>query len=147
MNPAVYRRTHNTMKTNSMKQFALPLYAAAMLALATGFSGCLAVAAGAGAGAAVAYVRGKLEANLGADYEVAIAATNRAIQQLGYAKVSESKDSLVDNFVVRNADDKRIDIRLENAARGLTKVTIRVGHFFGDQALSVSILEKIKANL
>src|SRR6185503_11901316 len=111
MNRAVYRRTHNTMKTNSMKQFALPLYAAAMLALATGVSGCLAVAAGAGAGAAVAYVRGKLEANLGADYEVAITATNRAIQQLGYAKVSESKDSLVDNFVVRNADDKRIDIR------------------------------------
>jgi len=135
------------MKTNPIRQVAVLVSASLALALLASTSGCLAVAAGAGAGAAVAYVRGQLEANLGADFDVTATATNRAIQQLGFAKVSESKDALTDIFVVRTASDKRIDIKLENLAHGLTKVKIRVGHFFGDEALSISILDKIKANL
>ncbi len=115
-------------------------------ALVLGTSGCLAVAAGAGAGAAVAYVRGELSTTLAADYAAATAATNRAIEQLQFVKVSERKDALLDVIVARNAADKKIEIRLENTARELTKVRIRIG-IFGDEALSMAILDKIKANL
>lgn len=119
--------------------------AAGLLVVALNTSGCLAVAAGAGAGA-VAYVRGQLETTVSDDYESVVSATNRAIQQLGFAKVSERKDALVDVFVVRNATDKKIEIRLDNVARELTRVRIRVG-IFGDEALSLAVLDKIKSNL
>ncbi len=118
----------------------------ALFAAVTVNSGCVAVAAGAGAGAAVAYVRGQLDATLSADFDKAVDATNRAIQQLQYAKVSEHKDALVDTLVARNADDKKIEVRLETVSRGVTKVRIRVG-VFGDEPTSIAILEKIKANL
>jgi hypothetical protein len=109
-------------------------------------SGCLAVAAGAGTGAAVAYVRGQLEATTPHDFEPVVTATNLAIQQLQFAKVSERKDALLDTIIVRNAADKKIEIRLENSARNLTKIRIRIG-IFGDEPLSIAIFEKIKANL
>jgi hypothetical protein len=109
-------------------------------------SGCLAVAAGAGAGAAVAYVRGELRVTLPSNYEATSRATNRAIEQLQFTKVSERKDALLDLIEARNAADKKIEIRLENTARELTKVRIRIG-IFGDEALSMAILDKIKANL
>lgn len=115
-------------------------------ALAIGTSGCLAVAAGAGAGAAVAYVRGELTATLSSNYDAVTEATNRAIEQLQFAKVSERKDALLDVIVARNAADKKVEIRLENTARDLTKVRIRIG-VFGDEALSMAILDRIKANL
>lgn len=134
------------MKTNSVRKYLAVLSAAVLIGLATVTSGCIAVAAGAGAGAAVAYVRGQLEATLGSSFDNTANATNRAIQQLGMAKVSEKKDALVDVFTVRNAADKKIEIRLDNMARDLTKVRIRVG-VFGDEPLSIAILEKIKSNL
>ena len=117
-----------------------------MLAGVAVTSGCLAVAAGAGAGAAVAYVRGQLEANIGSSFDNTIAATNKALQQLSIAKVNEKRDALVCVITARNAADKKIEIRLENAAQQLTKVRIRIG-LMGDEQLSISILEKIKANL
>lgn len=134
------------MKTKSLTRLAALLSLGLSLSLLAGTSGCLAVAAGAGAGAAVAYVRGSLEANLAADFDTAVRATNRAIQQLEFAKVSEKKDALTDIFIIRNAADKKIEIRLDNAARELTKVQIKVG-VFGDEPLSIAILEKIKSNL
>jgi hypothetical protein len=134
------------MKTHSLRKVGLGLLATATFATVAVTSGCLAVAAGAGAGTAVAYARGQLEANVSADFENTAAASSRALQQLGIAKVSEHKDSLIDMIVARNAADKKIEIRLENLAKGLTKVRIRIG-VFGDEALSMAILDKIKANL
>jgi hypothetical protein len=134
------------MNTNSARKYLSAIAAAVLNGAAAATSGCVAVAAGAGAGAAVAYVRGDLEATLGSSYDNAANATNRAIQQLGFAKVSEKRDTLVDVFTVRNAADKKIEIRLDNLANNLTKVRIRVG-VFGDEPLSIAILEKIKGNL
>jgi len=119
--------------------------AAAMAVLAT-TSGCVAIVAGAGAGAAVAYVRGDLDSTLNGPVEKATAAVNKAIAQLQYAKVSENKDALQAIVVARNAADKRIEIRVEKLTDSSSKVKIRVGTF-GDEALSLTILEKIKANL
>lgn len=134
------------MNTNTTRRILTSLGAAAALALLAGSTGCLAVAAGAGAGAAVAYVRGELEANVSDNYDDTVAATNKALQQLSIAKISEKRDALVAVIIARNAADKKIEVRLDNLARELTKVRIRVG-LMGDEALSLAILEKIKSNL
>jgi hypothetical protein len=116
-----------------------------LLAAASLQSGCIAVAAGAGAGA-VAYIRGDLEATLGNPYEAVAKAADRAIGQLEFARISQRKDALSANLTARTAQDKKIEIVITRVGDGLTKVRIRVG-VFGDEALSLAILDKIKANL
>ena len=152
------------MKTNPRLVPAV-LAAACGLALATLNSGCFAVvAAGAGAGA-VAYIRGDLESSVDAgfdksvkaaeraiespvdgNFDRAVRASQRAIEQLKFAKVNEKQDALLATLVARNADDKRIEIRVESDGTARTKLRIRVG-VIGDEALSLAILEKIKGNL
>jgi hypothetical protein len=129
------------------------------LGLATFNTGCFAVVAagggaggggggrGAGAGAgAVAYVRGELEAPLDANFDRALRASQKTIEQLKFAKVSEKQDALVATLVARNADDKRIEIRVESQGANRATVKIRVG-ILGDESLSMTILDKIKASL
>ncbi len=122
------------------------LFVAALLgASLAGLSGCLAVAAGAGAGA-VAYVRGELQVNLANDYDKVVDAARGAIKDLEFAKVSENKDALNAELVARTALDKKIVISISNSGKKLTNIKIRVG-VFGDEPLSMSILDKIKAGL
>lgn len=110
-------------------------------------SGCVAVvAAGAAGAAAIAWVRGELQTTLSSNLDNAVRATNRAIEELQFVKVSERKDALLGVIVARNAADKKIEIRLENAGKNVTKIGIRVG-IVGDQPLSLTILDKIKDNL
>ena len=109
-------------------------------------AGCVAVVAGAGAGAAVAYVRGDLDAVLDAGLDKSLRASNRAIDQLKFAKISQKEDALLAIVLARNAADKRIEIRLEKQGESLTKVKIRVGTF-GDEVMSMAILDKIRASL
>ena len=116
------------------------------MAMLTLNSGCLAVAAGAGAGATVAYMRGDLDTTLNASYEKSVRAANEAIKQLQFAKVSENKDALQATIIARTGADKKIELRVDKLADDATKLKIRVGTF-GDDALTQSILEKIKANL
>ena len=112
-------------------------------------SGCWLFVVGAVAATAagsVAYVDGKLEASLGNGYESVVTATDRAISQLEFTKPEERKDQLSDTFVTHTAKDERIEILVTKAGDNLTQVSIRVGTF-GDQALSQTVLDKIKANL
>jgi hypothetical protein len=109
-------------------------------------SGCLLVAAGAAGAGTVAYVRGELAASLGNDFGAVTKATGRAIEQLKFAKVSENADALSARFVVRTAQDKKIEVELTKIGEALTKVEIRVG-VFGDETVSMTVLDKIKANL
>ncbi|MBI5381200.1 MAG: DUF3568 family protein [Opitutae bacterium] len=108
-------------------------------------SGCLVLAAGAGAGT-VAFIRGELESTLSAKYDPAVRASERALDQLKFARISTKTDALVTVLVARTADDKRIEIKVSTVGEGVTKVQIRVG-IFGDEALSLRILERIKAAL
>lgn len=125
-----------------------PVFAAALLSVAgLSVSGCLAVAAAGAAGAAaVAWVRGELQTTLPASLDKSYAATQEAVRELQFVKVSERKDALLGVIVARNAADKKIEIQLENAAGNVTKIGIRVG-VVGDQPLSLAILDKIKENL
>lgn len=108
-------------------------------------SGCVAAAVGAGAGA-VAYIRGDLEATFDASLNATVKASDRAINQLEFAKVSEKKDALSANLIARTAQDKKVEIDLIKVGDKVTTVKIRVG-VFGDEAVSMAILEKIKQSL
>ena len=129
------------MKT-TMK-FRLVL-AAAMLAAA--LTGCVAVVAGAAGAGTVAWVLGRLEVVLDANYEKAVTAANLAIKQFQFAKISEKKDALTAILIARTAEDKKVEIKVSKVGDQSSKVQIRVG-FFGDEALSLTILDKIKTNL
>ena len=136
------------MKTTSLCAFfsLRRLFAAVLLAVSlASLSGCILAAAGAGAGA-VAYARGDLDTNLNYDYNKVVDSARNTIKDLEFAKVSENKDALKAILVARTALDKKVEITITNSGKKLTNIKIRVG-LFGDEALSMSILDKIKAGL
>jgi hypothetical protein len=47
-------------------------------------------------------------------------------------------------LVARTAGDKKVEIRVKQLSENATTVKIRVG-VFGDESLSIAILDKIKA--
>lgn len=112
-------------------------------------SGCFLVAVGA-AGAAgagtVAYIRGELDASLGSRLDAVVGAADRAIAQLQFAKISDTRDAFSAVIVARTAQDQKITITVTKEADELSKVRIRIG-VFGDEPKSRAILDKIKANL
>jgi hypothetical protein len=131
-----------------MKISKLLVRALAVLALAVAValqSGCVAVAVGAGAGA-VAYIRGDLEATLEGSLNATNKAADRAVSQLEFVKISDRKDALAANLTARTAQDKKVEIIMTKVSGQVTKVKIRVG-IFGDEAVSLAILDKIRANL
>lgn len=109
-------------------------------------TGCVVVAAGAVGAGAVAYVRGELESSIEANLDTVYAATQRALTNLEFAKIDERKTGLDAHLVRRTALDKRVEVKLTKITERLTKVEIRVG-MVGDQQLSLTILDKIKAEL
>lgn len=109
-------------------------------------TGCVAVVAAGAAGTGVAWYSGKLEAHVDKDLDSVYRATQKALTQLEFAKVSENKTAVDAQMVSRTALDKKVEITLHRSAAAATKVSIRVG-VFGDEPLSLTILDKIKANL
>jgi Protein of unknown function (DUF3568) len=122
------------------------LYAALVAVVSfSALSGCVAVAVGAGAGV-VAYVRGDLETTLPNDYDQVVNSVREAVKTLEFVKVSDSKDAFKGVLIARTALDKKIVIDFTNAGKNLTNIKIRVG-VFGDEQMSLAILEKIKNGL
>ena len=119
------------------------LAGAALVAMMLG--GCLALPANSDAGV-VAYVRGDLEATLANDFNPVIEATRQAIKHLGFTKISEKKDASDVVMVVRTANDKKVEISITSSGKSLTAMKIRVD-LFGDEQLSQTILDQIKAGL
>jgi hypothetical protein len=113
------------------------------LALLSG--GCAVALVGAGAGT-VAYIRGDLEAMLDDDINSAYKASLKSLEQLEIAPTSKVKDALTAKIVGRDADDKKITIKLTSTTDGLTKLSIRIG-LIGSETKSRIIYEQIKKNL
>ena len=107
--------------------------------------GCLAAAVGAGAGT-VAYMRGDLEAIETNDIDTVYAATKKAIEQLELNLSSDTKDALSAEIVARDAQDKKIIIKLKSTTESTTEISIRVGTF-GNETKSRLIHDQIKNNL
>ncbi len=113
---------------------------------AAGLSGCIAVVAAGAAGTGVAWYRGQLEANLDQNIEAVFAASQKALNQLEFANISNKKSTVDAQLVSRTALDKKVEVTLQKVTDRSTKVIIRIG-VFGDETLSMSILDKIKAAL
>lgn len=122
------------------------MVALGLVLVATGLTGCFAVVAAGAAGTGVAWYRGQLEANLDTNLDAVYAASQKALAQLEFANITHKKSSVDAQLVSRTALDKKVEITLQKVTDRSTKVIIRVG-VFGDESLSISILDKIKAAL
>lgn len=121
------------------------LLASVLLATAAGTSGCFAVVAAGAAGGAVAWVRGAVVTNLDGDLDRVYRASQQAVADLQLAKITDRKSGVDAEIVSRTARDKKVVITLERVGNA-TKATIRVD-LLGDQQLSLSVLDRIKAHL
>jgi Protein of unknown function (DUF3568) len=140
-------RTSNRVKSSAILSRTLATLALAFT-LTLG-SGCFLFVVGAGAAAGagtVAYIKGELDATLPNNYNAVADASAKAIDEMHFALVSQSRDSAGALVTARTVEDTRIMINVEVVDTNLTKVRIRVGTF-GDEALSRSILDQIKRNL
>ena len=122
------------------------LLAVLLVGVAVLTGGCLLLAVGAGAAGTVAYISGDLEAvesrNMADVYE----ATLKALEQLELSATKEGKDDLSAVIVARDAQDKKITIKLRAPSEESTKIAIRVG-VFGNETKSRLIYQKIRDNL
>jgi hypothetical protein len=109
-------------------------------------TGCLVVAAGAAAAGTVVYVRGDLKATLPNSYDAVVTVANQAIDSLRFRKTEEEGDALRTEIEARTGTDTGVDIDIIRVSDSLTEVHIRVG-IFGDEAMSLTILEKMKESL
>lgn len=115
------------------------------LMMAVLLQGCLVVAVGAGAGT-VAYLRGDLESVEAKDIDAVYAAAKKAAEQLEFHLISDAKDALSAVIVLRDAQNKKITIKLRSTTESSTKISIRVGTF-GSETKSILIYDQIKKNL
>jgi hypothetical protein len=125
-----------------MKRMMLVVLLATSLAV---LPGCFLVLAAAGGAGTVAYVSGKLRANVSQDVPAVYAASTRAMDDLKIPVLSSGQDALSASITARDAQDKKITIDIKRSGE-TTEIVIRVG-FWGDQAKSQTILDKIKSHL
>jgi hypothetical protein len=73
-------------------------------------------------------------------------ATLDAMNGLDLPVLSKTKDALTAEIVARDAQDKKVTIKLKAATEETTKLSIRIGTF-GDKTKSQLIYDKIRENL
>jgi hypothetical protein len=108
--------------------------------------GCVVAAVGAGAAGTVAYVRGDLETVETAGLDALYKASLEALDKLELAVIQKAKDAMTAEIISRDAEDKKIRIKLKSTAEVMTKLSIRIG-MFGDETKSRLIYEAIKKEL
>jgi RNA binding exosome subunit len=107
-------------------------------------SGCPAfLIGGAAGGGAVGYFGGELKSTEEVSLNRAWNATQQAMKDLGFTITSKEKHALNSQLIAKGAANKRIKIKLNKQSNMLTEIRIRVGTF-GDESLSLKILERIK---
>lgn len=109
-------------------------------------AGCLLVAAAGATAGAVAYVKGDLEGVVDASVEQTVAATKAAFEEMKMPVMSAYSAGPQGEVQARVGTDNKAVVELRSYGEKSTKVTIRVGTF-GDETLSRTIYEKIKANV
>lgn len=141
---------HTEFRTHFLRAFARRLspaaLAAAIIATTISLQGCAVLLVGAGAAGTVAYVRGNLRAAESASLEKVYAATHKALDQLELKVTEDKKDALSATVTARDAQDKRVLIKLKSISEQSTQINIRIGTF-GDQTKSQLIYQKIRENL
>ena len=123
------------------------LLAASMLSMGVMVaSGCLAVAAVAGTGLGVAYAKGDLESVVDATPQEVFAAAKAALGDMDIRVLATDWDDHEGAVNARTAQDKKIIIKVAKHTETTSTLSIRIGTF-GDEAMSQTIYEKIKARL
>ena len=107
--------------------------------------GCVVAAVGVGAGT-VAYVMGNLKAVEAKNIDAVYNATKKAIAELELKTSTDTKDAMSAVITARDAQDKKITIKLEATTQETTKLSVRVG-WFGNETKSRLIYDKIRENL
>jgi hypothetical protein len=133
------------MKSSPFKRSSLPLVVLG-LALLPGLAGCVSTMTPASGTGVITYTFRELETTLPEDYNNVVEAARQAIKALEFVKGNDSKDAYAARLEARTALDKKVVITIANSGKNLTNIKIRVG-LVGDQSLSMSILDKIKAGL
>lgn len=108
--------------------------------------GCVVAAVGGGAAGTVAYIRGDLETVEEKDIDAVYKATEKALEELGLKVSKKTKDAMSAVIVARDAQDKKVTIKLNATAEETTKLSIRIG-MFGSETKSRLICQKIHDNL
>jgi hypothetical protein len=109
-------------------------------------SGCL-VAAAAGAGAATyAYASGELTAHVDAPVSEVGPAARAVFEEMGGMITTYEPGSVEAKIYARLPNDKRVEVLARPVTEKATKLNVRVGTF-GDESLSRTVVEKIRAKL
>jgi len=108
--------------------------------------GCVVAAVGLGAAGTIAYVRGDLQSFESERIDEVYEATLKAVDELGLIVTTKSKDALSARIIARDADNKKVTIKLKATAEGPTELSIRIG-VFGNETKSRLIYQKIRENL
>jgi hypothetical protein len=102
-------------------------------------------AAAAGAGG-YAWYSGELKTSEAVPFEKAIAASQAAMKELGYAATEAEKDALRAKLTFRGAGDEKVTITVNKMSSSVSEIRVRVGTI-GDKAKSTGIMDKIKSKL
>jgi hypothetical protein len=127
--------------TPSLRVFALVLLLGSFFAV-----GCAAVLVGSAAAGTVAYVEGELQKTEKGSVAQLAEATEDAFKDLEYKQISKTTDQTSAELIARTSGDDKVTVKLTMATDDTTKVGIRVG-MFGNQELSLTILDQIEKNL
>lgn len=122
------------------------LQIASLAGLLAWASGCIAVAAGAAAGTGVFYAKGSLEGHLDAAVKASSAAAEAVLKEMNITVVSTTADDLTGVIEARTAENTRVRINFNSVTANTTRINIRIG-VFGNQAMSMSIYERIKTKI
>ena len=135
------------MRKQQLILVSLLIGAAVMVQTAAGAVTGTAVGAAVGAGAGtIAYVKGDMESVQPYNLDTVYQATLDAMNGLDLPVLSKTKDALTAEIVARDAQDKKVTIKLKAATEETTKLSIRIGTF-GDKTKSQLIYDKIRENL
>ena len=113
-----------------------------LISIAMVCQGCVVAAVGLGAAGTIAYISGDLESVESQNIEVVYSAALQAAQELELRVISKSKDALTAQIIARDAEDKKIEIKMSSNSEHTTKLSIRVGTI-GDENKSQRIYQKI----
>lgn len=136
-------------KSNSLGKITTAIFTAVLSAGLLLQTGCAVLLIGGGAAAGIGgyvFVKGELKSTENAPMGRTWTAAMAAMQELKFPVIGQNKDALTAKLIARTAQDKKVNVRLKALGENSTEIKIRVGAF-GDEALSLVILDNIKKKL
>ena len=132
------------MKTLTLKT-AVALLATSLLLLGAGCAAVVVGGAAVGMGTAI-YKNGELRSREYVGYDAGWAAATAAMNDLGYAVVSQDKTPVEGKLTVRAPGDKKLTVRVTKVTGTITEFGVRIGTL-GDKPKSQPVLDAIKKRL